>query len=608
MNVAAARRFAKGPFLQGPFLHGPFRQRPFQQGPLQQDPAASAALDRRTEPCQRLSQIVVVDLRHARGNARRGFGIGGSDGPTVRAPQWRLPQCDALNRAPAEEAIDAFANQAGEVLDFDRGRALDTQNKRSWRPGAGFVGAGPLDFDGFAVRGNFGAGDFGPACHQFGRRKALAGKGVAHDLAEEIAQRFGGRAGGLVHDKVLCHPSGKTEADMTVAAKAPGRQRAKTAAPDSVPQPAALLAWFDRHGRTLPWRAKSGERPDPYRVWLSEIMLQQTTVRSVAPYYARFLARWGDVRALAAAPLDDILKAWAGLGYYARARNLHACARAVVEWHGGKFPAGEAALRALPGIGDYTAAAIAAIAFDAPASPVDGNIERVVARLFAVADPLPSAKAELRRLARELFPQRRAGDFAQALMDLGATICTPKKPACAFCAWNESCHARARGDAETYPRRTPKREGALRRGAAFVARRADGYVLVRTRPPRGLLGGMTEVPTTEWSKDFDEGSSLSDAPLLFSPLPDGEREIFWRRRAGTVRHVFTHFPLELAVYLAEVPENAPAPAGVRWIAIAELGGEALPTLMRKVLAHALGERSEASPPPSRRVPSRAARR
>ena len=238
-----------------------------------------------------------------------------------------------------------------------------------------------------------------------------------------------------------------------------------------------LLAWFDRHGRTLPWRAKSGQRPDPYRVWLSEIMLQQTTVRSVAPYYARFLARWGDVRALAAAPLEDMLKAWAGLGYYARARNLHACARAVVERHGGEFPTGEAACARCPASATTPPPAIAAIAFDAPASPVDGNIERVVARLFAVAEPLPGAKPELRRLARESSPQRRAGDFAQALMDLGATICTPKKPACAVCPWNEGCRRSARGDAETFPRRVPKREGALRRGAAFVARRSDGYVL-----------------------------------------------------------------------------------------------------------------------------------
>jgi A/G-specific adenine glycosylase len=352
-----------------------------------------------------------------------------------------------------------------------------------------------------------------------------------------------------------------------------------------VPQPAVLLAWYDRHRRVLPWRAPKGERPDPYRVWLSEIMLQQTTVRAVAPYYARFLARWGDVRALAAAPLQDVLKTWAGLGYYARARNLHACARAVVEQCDGKFPANEAALRALPGIGDYTAAAIAAIAFDAPTSPVDGNIERVVARIFAVADPLPAAKPQLRRLARELNPRRRAGDFAQAMMDLGATICTPKKPACVLCPWNESCAAFARGDAETFPRRSPKREGALRRGAAFVALRAGGHVLVRTRPAHGLLGGMTEVPTTEWAADFDECDALRAAPRF--SLPNSKKRVSWRRTMGQVRHVFTHFPLELSVYVANLPSRVPAPSGTRWIALADIAGEALPTLMRKVVTHAI---------------------
>jgi A/G-specific adenine glycosylase len=394
---------------------------------------------------------------------------------------------------------------------------------------------------------------------------------------------------------------------MTVAAKEPGRQRARAAAPDSFPEPAALLAWFDRHRRVLPWRARSGERPDPYRVWLSEIMLQQTTVRAVVPFYVRFLQRWGDIRALAAAPLEDILKAWAGLGYYARARNLHACVRAVVERHGAEFPTSEAALRALPGIGDYTAAAIAAIAFDAPTSPVDGNIERVVARLFTVAAPLPGVKPELRRLARELFPRRRAGDFAQALMDLGATICTPKKPACAFCPLNESCGARARGDAETFPRRAPRREGALRRGAAFVARRMDGYVLVGTRPARGLLGGMTGVPTTEWSRDFDEKNALGAAPRFLSLKRKDKNKIHWCRRAGVVRHVFTHFPLELAVYEAEIPPQTRAPKGLRWIAIADIAGEALPSLMRKVVAHGL-DQSEITAPPSPRAPSRAARR
>src|SRR3954464_5323536 len=240
---------------------------------------------------------------------------------------------------------------------------------------------------------------------------------------------------------------------MTVAA---GMARRKRAGQRAGPSDAELLAWYDRHRRKLPWRALPGETPDPYRVWLSEIMLQQTPVRAVGPYFARFTARWADVGALAAAPLDDVLGLWAGLGYYARARNLHACARAVVERHGGEFPDDEDALRALPGIGAYTAAAIAAIAFDRRASPVDGNIERVIARLFAVEEELPGAKPRVRALAEQLTPQRRAGDFAQAMMDLGATLCTPGKPACVLCPWNDACAARARGDPERFPRKAAK--------------------------------------------------------------------------------------------------------------------------------------------------------
>ena len=372
---------------------------------------------------------------------------------------------------------------------------------------------------------------------------------------------------------------------MPVAAKALARQRRQEEAAISFPQPTALLAWYDRHRRALPWRAAPGQRGDPFRVWLSEIMLQQTTVKAVAPYYSRFLARWDDVQALAGAPLEEVLKAWAGLGYYARARNLSACARAVVERHGGKFPASEAELRALPGIGAYTAAAIAAIAFDLPASPVDGNIERVIARLFAVSEPLPAAKPRLRQLARALTPPTRAGDFAQAMMDLGATVCTSKKPACALCPWNDSCAARARGNAETFPRRAPKPEGALRRGAAFVARRADGFLLVRTRPANGLLGGMTEVPTTQWSPDFDRSTALGSAPRFGSTKR--RRAPAWRQLRGVVRHTFTHFPLELYVYAAELPSGTPAPAGTRWVALTDIAGEALPSLMRKVIAHAL---------------------
>jgi A/G-specific adenine glycosylase len=342
-----------------------------------------------------------------------------------------------------------------------------------------------------------------------------------------------------------------------------------------------LLAWYDRHRRRLPWRALPGEVPDPYRVWLSEIMLQQTTVKTVAPYFMRFVARWPDVQALAAAPLDDVLRLWAGLGYYARARNLHACAQTVVARHGGRFPVSEAELAALPGIGSYTAAAIAAIAFDARTAAVDGNVERVIARLLALEQELPAAKAEIRRRAEVLIPSERAGDFAQALMDLGATICTPKKPACVLCPWTADCAARRRGDPETFPRKAPKVEGRLRRGAAFVVIRADGFVLLRSRPPKGLLGGMTEVPTSEWTHDFAEDDALAAAP----PLPRVRPR--WRRTPGVVTHVFTHFPLELIVLSAEVPASTHAPAGMRWVAMPELAGEALPNVMRKVLAHAL---------------------
>ena len=351
-------------------------------------------------------------------------------------------------------------------------------------------------------------------------------------------------------------------------------KRKKLEAPD----PAALLAWYDRHRRVLPWRARAGERADPYRVWLSEIMLQQTTVKAVAPYYARFLTRFPTVVTLAAAPLEDVLKLWAGLGYYARARNLHACAKAVVREHGGAFPDTEEGLRELPGIGAYTAAAIAAIAFDRRASPVDGNIERVIARLFAVEEELPGAKPRIRVLAEQLTPPRRAGDFAQAMMDLGATICTPVKPACVLCPWMDACAARARGDQERFARKAEKKTGVLRRGAAFVAVRADEFILTRTRPEKGLLGGMTEVPTSEWTRDFDDAAALDAAPLKAQ----------WRRVPGVVTHTFTHFPLELTVFCAEMRAARKVPDAMRWTPLADLAGEALPNVMRKVVAHALG--------------------
>jgi A/G-specific adenine glycosylase len=363
---------------------------------------------------------------------------------------------------------------------------------------------------------------------------------------------------------------------MRLAAAATRQKREAAGVDDVAADPAALLAWYDRHHRKLPWRAAPGQRMDAYRVWLSEVMLQQTTVKAVAPYYLRFLARWPDVRALAAAPLEDVLRAWAGLGYYARARNLHACAGAVVERHGGRFPHSEEALRALPGIGAYTAAAIAAIAFDRRAVAVDGNIERVIARLHAVEAPLPEGKDEIRRRAEALQPARRFGDFTQALMDLGATICTPKKPACGICPWMDVCVARGRGDAESFPRKAPKVLGQMRYGASFVVTRADGRILLRSRPAKGLLGGMTEVPSTAWTQALAEPAVLAEAPL----------KARWRRLPGVVEHAFTHFPLQQTVYVARVPVRTSAPAGMRWMPLAGLHSEALPNVIRKVLAHA----------------------
>ncbi|SCW61791.1 A/G-specific adenine glycosylase [Ancylobacter rudongensis] len=343
----------------------------------------------------------------------------------------------------------------------------------------------------------------------------------------------------------------------------------------SRPNPAALLAWYDRHRRRLPWRAPPGERQDPYRVFLSEIMLQQTTVVTVAPYYAAFLRRWPDVHALAGAPLEEVLSAWAGLGYYARARNLHACAKAVAERHGGQFPADEAALLALPGIGPYTAAAIAAIAFERSAAPVDGNWERVVARLFAVADPLPKARQKLQALALTLLPPARHGDFAQAMMDLGATICTPRKPACALCPWQNPCAARAEGAPERYPVKAAKAARPTRQGVAFLAVRADGAVLVRSRSPKGLLGGMTEVPSTPWE------SGGSAHPSAHAPF-----KVSWTALNATVTHVFSHFALELQLWRAEVSADALAPDGHRWVLPSGFDDEAFPSVMRKVLAYA----------------------
>jgi A/G-specific adenine glycosylase len=457
------------------------------------------------------------------------------------------------------------------MLQFDRVCALYPDGKDAG--GFRVVAAGPYETQRLGSASKLRPNDVFPVRNDVDGGEPLPRERRLQRSVDKVGKRLGSASYGLVQGVALCQSE-----CMTLAG--PKRAVRRNPAIPS-PSPATLLAWYDRNRRDLPWRARPGETPDPYRVWLSEIMLQQTRVETVVRYYGRFLRRFPTIEELAAARQDTVLKLWAGLGYYARARNLHACARTVVARHGGRFPSTEEELRALPGIGAYTAAAIAAIAFGSKAAPVDGNIERVVARLFAVATSLPAGKPELRSLAAALVPDKRAGDFAQAMMDLGATICAPKRPSCGVCPWRHDCAALLEGRPERFPLRAPKREGQLRRGAAYVVRRTDGAVLVRRRPPNGLLGGMVEVPTTEWRPDFEPARSDADKVVAL-----GSGGVVWRALPGVVRHVFTHFPLELSVFSADVGKRTRAPKGMRFVAAAALDAEALPSLMRKVIAHA----------------------
>jgi A/G-specific adenine glycosylase len=349
-------------------------------------------------------------------------------------------------------------------------------------------------------------------------------------------------------------------------------------APESGAFADRLLGWYERHARTLPWRAgpkarSSGERPDPYRVWLSEVMLQQTGVKAVGPYFQAFVRKWPSVEALAAAADEEVMAAWAGLGYYSRARNLIACARTVSGDHGGAFPTKASDLEKLPGIGAYTSAAIAALAFDEPVAVVDGNVERVMTRWLAIADPMPAAKEIVRTALSPMVPPDRPGEFAEAMMDLGATICTPKNPACSLCPLNEDCRAFSAGTPAAYPVKAPKKPRPTRHGSAFVARRADGAVLVRRRPPKGLLGGMVEVPGGAWAELEPEA-----AP----PFPAN-----WQCLPQKVEHVFTHFRLLLNVHATDCRQEEPAPDDCWWAPAADLPEVGLPSLMAKVVEAAL---------------------
>ncbi|EEE38070.1 A/G-specific adenine glycosylase [Rhodobacteraceae bacterium KLH11] len=332
----------------------------------------------------------------------------------------------------------------------------------------------------------------------------------------------------------------------------------------------ALLAWYDRHAREMPWRIGPADRaagvlPDPYRVWLSEVMLQQTTVAAVRDYFVRFTSRWPTVDALAAAADEQVMGEWAGLGYYARARNLLKCARIVTSDHGGQFPDSYDALLQLPGIGPYTAAAIAAIAFDRPETVLDGNVERVMARLYDIHDPLPGSKPALKSKAAALTPQSRPGDYAQAVMDLGATICTPKSPACGICPLCQPCRARAAGTQADLPAKTPKKPKPTRHGHIYIAQRKDGALLLERRPEKGLLGGMLGWPGSDWS----------ETPAENPPFPAQ-----WREIPGEVRHTFTHFHLILRLWTAELPHRE-APTGLTIMDKHQFRPGDLPTVMRK---------------------------
>lgn len=333
---------------------------------------------------------------------------------------------------------------------------------------------------------------------------------------------------------------------------------------------ADLLQWYDYHKRVLPWRSSS-PHPDPYHVWLSEVMLQQTTVTVVKPYFEKFIQHYPTILSLSQAKLDEVLSLWAGLGYYSRARNLHACAQKIIEHHRGSFPQNRKDLLKLPGIGDYTAGAILSIAFGLKEIAIDGNVERVLSRLLNHTGLFPAARKDIELALSKFLPDDRAGDFLQALMDLGSSLCTPRRPACGLCPWREKCRGFRFGSPETLPRKAPKIKKEIRKGALFIAERADGALLLENRPLHGLLGGMAQFPGSLWTPDYNLSRAMLDAPI----------DARWKKQENSIKHIFSHFRLELTIYYAKLPVSTEPPEGMRFTSLERIDKEPLPSVMKK---------------------------
>jgi A/G-specific adenine glycosylase len=482
-----------------------------------------------------------------------------------------LTEGDLVDASPAEMRVRPSHNHRGAVLRLEREGAFDPQHQgraSDRRVGIAFGGAGrPLQLDGSGMTREGLADDGRPIGDQGCFAQTARGQRLSDQPGGEFSQRLGAAPRALHHrlgteSKKAGHEVDGMSANVSALASEAKRKAIV----------ARTLAWWDRCRRSLAWRAEPGKIPDPYRVWLSEILLQQTTAQAATPYYQAFTARWPRVEDLAAASTEEVMSAFAGLGYYSRARNLQACAKEIAR-RGGKFPSEEAELRALPGIGAYTAAAIAAIAFGRQTAPVDGNIARILARLLALEKPIARARGELAAAARALAPSRRAGDFTQALMDIGATLCRPRNPACGLCPLAKDCAAFQAGG--PVPRRAEAKARPQRQGAVFFARRSDGAFLARRRPPHGLLASTIELPGTPWTSRNPEDGLPGAAPV----------DARWRRLPGDVEQVFTHFALKLIVYATEFEGRAPADCF--WVRPDAIGAAGFSSMMRKAVKHAL---------------------